>query len=163
MISNVLSDAKEPASGTKHTSAGKLLWRQSQMAWLAQLPDGERARNSRITHPIPSAVRLLCSHLLQIGGKKVCVHFCEPPAVCQIIAANGEIMMPDTARMVPGRRNDCHCNVALLCSLMPNLVHVTGYALSGDGMWRRHSWAVTPDQQVVETTCSMAMYFGVVT
>jgi hypothetical protein len=37
---------------------------------------------------------------------------------------------------------------------------VTGYALSSDGLWRQHSWAMAGDGGVVETTEERLLYFG---
>src|SRR5258708_7764341 len=39
---------------------------------------------------------------------------------------------------------------------------VNGYALSKDGLWRQHSWLVTPEGGLVETTVRRAAYFGAV-
>jgi hypothetical protein len=37
---------------------------------------------------------------------------------------------------------------------------VTGYALSDDGLWRRHTWALE-GERVIETTEPRVLYFGV--
>lgn len=37
----------------------------------------------------------------------------------------------------------------------------TGYALSGDGLWRQHSWGVLRDG-IFETTETRLKYFGIV-
>jgi hypothetical protein len=36
----------------------------------------------------------------------------------------------------------------------------TGFALSDDGLWRRHSWGIGRDC-LVETTCPRERYFGI--
>ncbi len=38
---------------------------------------------------------------------------------------------------------------------------VTGYGLSGDGLWRRPSWLISKEQMLVETTEVRVKYFGV--
>jgi hypothetical protein len=76
----------------------------------------------------------------------------------------------DAARVVwaPGEPNQCHTNTARLwlAGSTDDGRHqvagaVTGYALSDDGLWRQHSWAVTGDGRPVETTVARVAYAGV--
>jgi len=68
---------------------------------------------------------------------------------------------------LPGEPNRCHDNVAAvleICGGMegaPNLLGATGYALSEDGLWRQHSWAVGDEGEIFETTVGRTAYFGV--
>lgn len=47
-----------------------------------------------------------------------------------------------------------------------NIVLATGYGLSGDGLWRPHSWLIEPQNdgpaRIVETTVGRLAYFGYV-
>ena len=38
----------------------------------------------------------------------------------------------------------------------------TGYALSGDNLWRQHSWGIDPDGVLAETTDERHAYVGIV-
>jgi hypothetical protein len=39
----------------------------------------------------------------------------------------------------------------------------SGYALTGDGLWRQHSWGVdAADGRVIETTVRRVRYYGVI-
>jgi hypothetical protein len=53
----------------------------------------------------------------------------------------------------------CHSNVAGLWNLSRGMRIATGWALSDDGLWRQHSWAVK-GKTVIETTETRVKYFG---
>jgi hypothetical protein len=36
----------------------------------------------------------------------------------------------------------------------------SGYGLSDDGMWRMHTWLISFDSRIVETTVAREAYFG---
>jgi len=65
----------------------------------------------------------------------------------------------DKARMILGVRNECHGNACILESREGYKVG-TGYALSPDGLWRQHSWAIDQDGRIVETTERRVAYYG---
>lgn len=73
----------------------------------------------------------------------------------------------DRVLFVEGAPHECHANAAALWRQRrtPGLGHVvtgigSGYALSGDGLWRQHSWAVTSSGRIVETTEPCLAYAG---
>lgn len=62
---------------------------------------------------------------------------------------------------------ECHRNSAELFfqhadddDLSARLRLMTGYALSADGIWRRHSWLTKSNGQIVETTAPRRAYYG---
>ncbi len=57
----------------------------------------------------------------------------------------------------------CHENVAAVWKARKFgiIAFATGFALSNDGLWRRHSWGILRDG-VLETTEPRLMYFGIV-
>lgn len=59
-------------------------------------------------------------------------------------------------------KSECHKNVSRLWKKTPNgMAGIgTGYALSGDGLWRQHSWGLRREG-IPETTGERAKYFGV--
>lgn len=59
------------------------------------------------------------------------------------------------------RSNECHGNSRELC-LRGLGQMASGFGLSADGLWRQHSWIVTPQNTVVETTTPRVAYFGVI-
>jgi hypothetical protein len=88
--------------------------------------------------------------LLGVGGEALVV----PPSgtdLQALLVREGREFAAGGARLVPGEPSQCHVNAAKLCDqgLADDLV--TGYALSDDGLWRQHSWALK-DGTVLETT-----------
>ncbi|MDR3674477.1 MAG: hypothetical protein P4N24_03235 [Acidobacteriota bacterium] len=57
----------------------------------------------------------------------------------------------------------CHENVAAVWKArrFEIIAIATGYALSDDGLWRRHSWGILRNG-VLETTEARLQYFGIV-
>jgi hypothetical protein len=99
--------------------------------------------------------------LLGINGCAVVVPQKAEPKL-EALLARGTVFdgRGDWMKMAPSA---CHWNVSYLW------LHVagrpfsigTGYALSEDGLWRQHSWAMDGDK-IVETTVPRHTYFGIV-
>lgn len=70
--------------------------------------------------------------------------------------------MPGDVALEEMARNSCHSNAAFLWkNKISGLVGIgTGYALSEDGLWRQHSWCLTPGG-IIETTEVRHTYYGV--
>lgn len=58
------------------------------------------------------------------------------------------------------QRSACHDNCIALHYHDKSHRIFTGYALSGDGLWRHHSWIMTQKNCIVETTEDRLMYIG---
>lgn len=98
--------------------------------------------------------------LLGLEGWAVCVPYRDPDL--PKILERGR-SFPGRSRMMRGRPSQCHSNSAYCWDENRELCKIcTGYALSSDGMWRQHSWVVTNDGEVVETTEKRTRYFGYV-
>jgi len=100
--------------------------------------------------------------LLELGGHTVCL--LQEEDLDKIIS-RGEMFKGRGSLMMKGRPSQCHANSAELWNVNKNKVEiVTGYALSLDedglGVWRQHSWLVTKEGRVVETTTKRKTYFG---
>lgn len=105
--------------------------------------------------------------LLAIGGCETCF-----PAIEEDMGAILERgrFYKGTSKMMPGRPNGCHENTCRLweANHANSDVHIaTGYALSGDGIWRQHSWlvhryrtAMQHRTQIIETTRKRVAYYG---
>jgi hypothetical protein len=70
------------------------------------------------------------------------------------------------SRSGKGQISNCHFNAARLwAGARTHRQLVTGYALSEDGCWRRHTWVLDPVKgkpPLVETTIPRLLYFGVI-
>jgi len=93
------------------------------------------------------------------GGTQLVI----PPApgddLVALIAA-GSVMDASKVEHRPGRPSSCHLNTAARAAL--GQCHpATGYALNGT-TWREHSWGVTADGTIIETTEPRDAYFGIV-
>lgn len=100
------------------------------------------------------------NRLLQIGGRRVIGHDDGDPDVPKLLQ-RGEVVPSQDVIMVAGEPNSCHANACRLHNAMPDIHVHTGWALSGDGIWRPHSWGYFPHTgQVVETTVSRDVYYG---
>lgn len=97
--------------------------------------------------------------LLQAGGETVAAT--EEPDLAKILK-RGYLRSGRGARRAKGFPISCHENAALLWYKNPDqIVIVTGWALSKDGIWRQHSWAKDfIDGTIYETTRSRILYFG---
>lgn len=104
----------------------------------------------------------LINLLLQFGGEEVCMPAKEPDLYK--ILARGQLWYGNRIDFVEGLPCECHRNVSYLwVENKAFLLIATGYALSDDGMWRQHSWAINPiTKKVIETTKDRLLYFGYV-
>jgi hypothetical protein len=97
--------------------------------------------------------------LLEVGG----VELVAPPwRDCGVPALiHAGFVMKGPVRLRIMERSACHRNLSRLWGRMRSgLVGIgTGYALSGDGLWRQHSWGVWR-RGIVETTQERVKYFG---
>jgi hypothetical protein len=100
----------------------------------------------------------LRGRLLERDGREVVLVWHEPH-VGQLLSRGRDFNAADPDTCILGE-SMCHSNAALLWRLSLGEVGiVTGYALSGDGLWRQHSWGLR-GERVVETTRPRVRYFG---
>lgn len=118
---------------------------------------------AEVPHADPAAERAK-QELLTLGGWCVIAYGMDRFVLDNIVRV--EPSDAATATVIEMRISGCHKNAAELHLRDPeNAVVCTGYALSSDGMWRTHSWALRREgerQAVYETTCARSMYHGVV-
>lgn len=120
---------------------------------------------SSFTGEVPADCRPLLplrDRLLSFGGQETCLPGMEEDL--ERIMEWGQLWYGHDAERMPGRQSGCHENTAALWEANRGLVLAcTGYALSDDGMWRQHSWAVRPTPEggvPVETTVRRVAYYG---
>lgn len=120
---------------------------------------------------IKPELQLLHDKLLSIGGEFTVLPMVEEDL--QKIVARGFKQYGWNATVKLGERSRCHANVAGLWDINREQIQiVTGYGLSKDGIWRRHSWCRDMQQpvrnrglkdglyRIVETTRKRKLYFG---
>jgi hypothetical protein len=137
-----------------------LVWRQTQLAWIAARPDDADERGRPVTRGIDLSVCALCEYLLKLAGTHICVPFGERNS--ERLLKRGQLIPAIAIQAQPGKTSECHANSARLWKQNRKTYKiVTGYALSAhDNMWRQHSWLIQPDGHIVETTESRFMYYG---
>lgn len=85
--------------------------------------------------------------------------------IVQFLQNNGYVHEPKSIEKELKRANYSHENsMELTLHHMRNDIPsmwYTGFALSNDGIWRRHSWVWSVDTETLyETTCVRDLYFG---
>jgi len=106
------------------------------------------------------------ARLLRMGGCEVVPPLLPDPTIFDLLLSARTHGNKYTKR-VPGETSRCHENVAELLYAgktpdgLPITETETGYALSEDGLWRQHSWAIALHDTVVETTEPRLLYVGV--
>lgn len=93
-----------------------------------------------------------------LGGHTALLFQWEPNV--EKILRRGRYMPGGCSLFLPGRPSDCHGNAATLYVLSEGEVRIgSGYALSDDGLWCRHSWGVgKTDPRVARPTHFVTAY-----
>jgi hypothetical protein len=101
----------------------------------------------------------LYDKLLSIGGTHAVLPIIEED-LAKILRRG--VILPGKSRTMRGRPISCHSNMARLWDLNKGRIIIyTGYALSGDGVWRQHSYGWDKvNKQVIESTVKRILYFG---
>jgi hypothetical protein len=97
--------------------------------------------------------------LLSHGGEQV-VPPLVPDLLIDVFRTRGQLWSTP-ARFIEGQASACHHNAVALWRSGAASAVGSGYALSDDGLWREHTWAVADDGQLIETTEPRTAYFGV--
>jgi hypothetical protein len=105
-------------------------------------------------------LRRLKSLLLRLGGDFLVAPPKLDPDVPTLLISGFLMSGPVTTKSM--KASMCHQNVASIWKTRRfGIVGVaTGYALSGDGLWRQHSWGILRSG-VLETTEERIRYFGI--
>jgi len=78
--------------------------------------------------------------LLDIGGERVVVLLNEDLALCEVLVDIGRVASYKKLRIKYGEERECHTNSASLSlSNKTKYKIATGFGLSDDVIWRRHS------------------------
>jgi hypothetical protein len=115
-----------------------------------------RLRTAIAEQPEISALRAL---LLSIGGAELVA---PPWPDCDVIALiHAGFVVEGRVVLRVMERSACHRNLSRLWGRKRNglIAITTGYAMSGDGLWRQHSWGIG-QRGIIETTQARVKYFG---
>lgn len=87
----------------------------------------------------------------------------ELPDFYSKLLERGEFVIPEKLDIFKGESSHCHSNSCALWCVGSGIVSlVTGFGLSEDGIWRRHSWCVrNKDNFIIETTEPRVLYCGI--
>lgn len=142
----------------------QFVWQKGRASWIASHPARETQAHDLFPFsdaPENSAIIRLSQQLLGYGGEAVVVLFIEEGS-CAFFVEKGEISSYNSIRLQVGEQSECHANSARLWRSQPDkFCLITGYALSEDQMWRRHSWIIDNTEHLIETTTERVKYFGV--
>jgi hypothetical protein len=84
----------------------------------------------------------------------------SPNDLLDLINVNTIIIPNSNYKIQLMEQSRCHDNSLKLYKNDPTLKLFSGYALSGDGLWRHHSWVMTQADDVIETTEKRLIYMG---
>ena len=113
----------------------------------------------REPQPVSADFTELCRHLLALGGQRVVV---PPGSIFLKELLERGYAMNGTVKYRRGQQSDCHGNAIRYILRFPTHRMATGFALSDDGLWRRHSWVLSDRGHLIETTIPRLLYFGIV-
>ena len=118
--------------------------------------------NAKIIKRVKPEVRKLCEHLLSIGSERVVIPY-EELGLCEALVDTGEVASYKKLKIKNGEERECHSNSASLWLTNKTKYKIaTGYGLSDDDIWRRHSWIMTTGDNLIETTIAREIYFGII-
>jgi hypothetical protein len=141
----------------------KLFWLKTPFTWIASLSELGPFPHTKSIKRARCDVQRLCSHLLDISGERVAVPLNEDAGFCEALVRVGKVTSYKKLRTKNGEERECHKNSALLWLRNPTKYKITtGYGLSDDGIWRRHSWIMTVNGDLIETTVAREVYFVIV-
>ena len=85
------------------------------------------------------------------------------PGKQSFIRRNSLLIAKGKGAQLSEDKNDiCHAMSAIIQKSRSDCTHFAGYALSADGLWHEHSWIVTDNNQIIETTGTKRLaYVGV--
>ncbi len=137
-----------------------------QIIWIgrdASLKYGDPA-NKIPKKRLPVYAQSLAEKLFHIGGDRIAL-VAEDDGIVDPgdLSKAGKLVEVSRTTLRKGAPNECHHNSLRLWKTCPKYRFATGYALSDDGIWRRHSWLLNGTQTtIIETTEKRAAYFGFV-
>ena len=96
--------------------------------------------------------------LLSIDGLEIVP---RPETDLEKILENGHLF-DNPVEVISGLPSQCHSNCAhIWFHYQDDCKIAVGWGLSDDGLWRQHTWIITHDDRLLETTEERIKYFGV--
>ncbi len=123
---------------------------------LGEMAEPERSKHAELRR-----------RLLSLGGEGVALHHEED---IDLILSKAVPTLGSKAELIRGQPCRCHANSGFLYDGNKDSIRVvTGWALSKDGCWRQHTWAVAlwkpkskDGSHLIETTEKRVAYYGFV-
>jgi hypothetical protein len=79
--------------------------------------------------------------------------------IASILLGTGKLrIVKDNVILNKMKKSNCHDNCAKLFKKGKLKELHTGYALSDDGLWRQHSWGISSNNKIIETTIPRLIY-----
>lgn len=142
----------------------QLIWQKGRFSWIASRSERTIQPDEHfplVEAPADPLIVALAEQLLNNGGEAVVILFVEE-AFCSVMIRYGKIATYNSISFDLGEPRQCHANSASLWSARQDeLTLVTGYGLSDDKLWRRHSWLINQEQNLLETTEARVKYLGI--
>jgi hypothetical protein len=125
-------------------------------------PEQKRLLQGRLRKAVAAQPELkrLKSLLLGFGGSFLVAPARPEPDLVRLLESG--FLMGGPVSVEQMKASMCHQNVAAIWKVRhEGMVGIaTGYALSQDGLWRQHSWAILRGG-ILETTVERQLYFGI--
>lgn len=139
----------------------RLFWLRTPFTLIASVRKFDAIRSGKIVKHVKPEICRLSSHLLEMGGEKVVVWLNENPGLYDALIRAGHFCKYKKLYIRKGEERACHSNSATLWLRNKKKYKlVTGFGLSDDKIWRRHSWIITDVGNLIETTLPREIYFG---
>lgn len=139
----------------------KLNWLEGPWSFIGSLQKQQPGGAFSTSSGPSKAAKKLATHLLELGGQTAVISAADENLFEQLLEVGG-LIEPSEVVLKLGRPSDCHGNSARRWGHRRKARDIaTGYALSDDGLWRRHSW-VLEGSTLIETTEARTVYFGFV-
>jgi hypothetical protein len=121
-----------------------------------------RWQKARIAYPVLEVLR---TRLLAVGGVELVISPREDQWAVQaeesrMLLQHGQCADGSSAILLPGEPRGCHAKTVDLLCKGEIASFVSGWALPDDGGWLEHSWGLSADAKIVETTVVQSVYFG---
>jgi hypothetical protein len=143
----------------KRSKEDRLYWSVTPLTLIVSPEKSRVGRTERVT--VPALLESLVFRLLAQGGHTVVIPFADVDMTPLFMGRKDRnATPPKKIELIKGEVSACHANSAKLWKKSPKTTQfVTGYALSADGIWRRHSW-VMRGETLIETTVRRRKYSG---
>lgn len=140
----------------------KLFWLAGPITWIAYTKKvSPKPPFIKYKGPNMKETEEFAGKLLTIAGESVVVPYADEE-LCALFVKKAKPTMYKKKKLTRTNIRNCHESVSRLWLKKPEVYTIyTGYALSADDVWRRHSWILTKEKILIEPTEKREMYMGI--